>query len=90
MVQVNSSTLLLIGGTESIRATQASSSTYFYNLVTKEWTNGPTMAEKRGRKVGISLSSHLSLSFNPFLCLFSLFLFYPISSKGGQLGDFSI
>ena len=64
MVQINSSTLLLIGGTESVRAVEPSSKTYFYSLASNKWTEGPSMAEKRGRKVSISLSLSLSLSLS--------------------------
>ena len=60
MVQINSSTLLLVGGTESVRAVEPSSKTYFYSLASNKWTEGPSMAEKRGRKVSISLSLSLS------------------------------
>ena len=61
MVQINSSTLLLIGGTESVRAVEPSSKTYFYSLASNKWTEGPSMAEKRGRKVSVFLSLSLSL-----------------------------
>ena len=65
LVQVNRSTLLLIGGTGTADVSASSAETFFYNFETKVWSNGPQMSEKRSRKVDTISMTRLS-KISPF------------------------
>ena len=51
MVQLNTTTLMLIGGTNSSSFKGATDETFFLNFQDKVWVQGPSLKEKRCHKV---------------------------------------